>query len=61
MPSLPSFRCEDIIERVEESKVLSKLDLAKGFYQVVMEDKSIELTTLYPPMGNINLDVCLSA
>ena len=36
---------EDIIKRVEESKVLSKLDLAKGFYQVVMEDKSRELTT----------------
>ena len=34
-----------------ESKVLSKLDLAKGFYQVVMEDKSIELTTFVSPYG----------
>ena len=42
---------EEILERVGESKVMSKLDLAKGFYQVVVEPQSQEKTAFISPFG----------
>ena len=42
---------EEILERVGESKVMSKLDLAKGFYQVVVEPQSREKTAFISPFG----------
>ena len=42
---------EEILEKVGESKVMSKLDLAKGFYQVEVEPQSQEKTAFISPFG----------
>ena len=42
---------EEILERVGESRVMSKLDLAKGFYQVEVEPLSQEKTAFISPFG----------
>ena len=42
---------EEILERVGESRVMSKLDLAKGFYQVEVEPTSREKTAFISPFG----------
>ena len=44
---IPSL--DDVLERAGGAKVLSKLDLSKGFYQVQMEDVSKDLTTFVSP------------
>ncbi len=45
---IPSL--DDVLE-AGGAKVLSKLDLSKGFYQVQMEDVSKDLTTFVSPWG----------
>ena len=42
---------EEILERVGGSRVMSKLDLAKGFYQVEVEPQSREKTAFICPFG----------
>ena len=42
---------EEILERVGESRVMSKLDLAKGFYQVEVEPTSQDKTAFISPFG----------
>ena len=42
---------DDVLERTGGAKVLSKLDLSKGFYQVQMEEASKDLTTFISPWG----------
>ena len=42
---------EEILERVGSSMVMSKLDLAKGFYQVEVEPQSREKTAFICPFG----------
>ena len=42
---------EEILERVGNSMVMSKLDLAKGFYQVEVEPQSREKTAFICPFG----------
>ena len=42
---------EEILERVGESRVMSKLDLAKGFYQVEVDPNSREKTAFVSPYG----------
>ncbi len=42
---------EDILERANNAKVLSKIDLAKGFYQLVVDETSRDVTTLCSPYG----------
>ena len=42
---------EEILERVGSSKVMSKLDLAKGFYQVEVDAQSREKTAFVCPFG----------
>ena len=42
---------EEILERVGNSMVMSKLDLAKGFYQVEVETQSREKTAFICPFG----------
>ena len=42
---------DDILERVRQTRVLSKLDLSKGFYQVLMSEESKDLTTFVCPFG----------
>ena len=42
---------DDILGKVGQSSVLSKLDLSKGFHQVVMDEDSTNLTTFVCPFG----------
>ena len=42
---------DDILERLGQSRVLSKVDLSKGFHQVLMSEKSKDLTTFVCPFG----------
>ena len=49
----PYYMCtlEEILERVGGSRAVSKLDLAKGFYQIEVEEDSIERTAFITPFG----------
>ena len=42
---------EEIVERIGASKVMSKLDLAKGFYQVEVDPQSRKKTAFISPFG----------
>jgi len=42
---------EDILSKVSDSRVLSKLDLTQGFHQIHVEPKSKDLTTFVFPYG----------
>ena len=42
---------DEILERVGSSKIISKIDLAKGFYQVEVEPLSQEKTAFVSPYG----------
>ena len=42
---------EEILERVGNSRVISKLDLCKGFYQIEVEESSMEKTAFVIPFG----------
>ena len=42
---------DEIVERIGASKVMSKLDLAKGFYQVEVDPKSRKKTAFISPFG----------
>ena len=42
---------DDLILKVAESKFLSKLDMSKGFYQVVLEVGDREKTAFVSPVG----------
>ncbi len=46
MPSL-----DDIVEKAGNALILSKLDLAKGFYQIHMDEANSELTTFTCPFS----------
>jgi len=47
---------DDILERTEKAIVLSKLDLANGFYQIALEDQSKNLTIFACPEGRFSLN-----
>ena len=49
----PYYMCtlEEILERVGGSKAVSKLDLAKGFYQIEVEPESVDKTAFITPFG----------
>ena len=42
---------DEILEKVGESRCLSKLDLSKGFYQIGVEEESVEKTAFISPFG----------
>ena len=42
---------EEILERVGGSMIVSKIDLAKGFYQIQVEEESIPKTAFLTPFG----------
>ena len=42
---------EEILEKVGSSCVVSKIDLAKGFYQIPLDDKSVDKTAFITPYG----------
>ena len=41
----------EILERVGQSQIVSKLDLAKGFYQIPVAEADVEKTTFITPFG----------
>ena len=45
---------DEILERVGSSKIISKIDLAKGFYQVEVEPESQEKTAFVSPYGKFH-------
>ena len=49
----PYYMCtlDEILERVGGSKVMSKLDLAKGYYQIEVEPGSVDRTAFITPFG----------
>ena len=53
---MPTF--DDILERIGGSKVLSKLDLSKGYYQVVLAEDSKDKTTFVSSFENLDLHAC---
>ena len=42
---------EEILERVGNSTAISKLDLAKGFYQIEVDPESVDKTAFITPFG----------
>ncbi len=46
---LPSL--QEILSQVGPSKIVSKLDLTSGFYQIAMDEDSMDLTTFNCPYG----------
>ena len=49
---------DDILHRAGQAKVLSKIDLSKGFYQIVLSDEAKELTTFVSPFSKANSKGC---
>ena len=49
----PYYMCtlDEILERVAASRVISKLDLAKGFYHIPVDEDSIDKTAFMTPFG----------
>ena len=49
----PYYMCtlDEIFEGVAASRVISKLDLAKGFYQIPVDEDSIDKTAFMTPFG----------
>ena len=49
----PYYMCtlEEILERVGSSRAISKLDLAKGFYQIEVDPASVDKTAFITPFG----------
>ena len=42
---------DDIIHKVKDSKVFSKLDAASGYHQIPLDEASAKLTTFITPFG----------
>ena len=42
---------DDTLERVGQSQIVSKLDLAKGFYQIPVAEADVEETAFITPFG----------
>ena len=42
---------DEILEKVGDSRCLSKLDLSKGFYQIGIEEESVQKTAFISPFG----------
>ena len=47
--SFPLPRIDDLLHKVGQAKVFSKMDLQSGFHQVPMEENSIETTAFSLP------------
>ena len=52
----PYYMCtlEEILEKVGDSRCLSKLDLSKGFYQIGVEPNSVDKTAFISPFGKFS-------
>ena len=42
---------DEILERMGQSQIVSKLDLAKGFYQIPVAEADVEKTAFITPLG----------
>ena len=42
---------DEILEKVGNSAMISKVDLAKGYYQVEVDEESIDKTAFVTPFG----------
>ena len=47
--SFPLPRIDDLLHKIGQSAVFSKMDMQSGFYQVPMEGDSIEMTAFSLP------------
>ena len=54
----PYYMCtlDEILEKVGDSRCLSKLDLSKGFYQIGVEAQSIDKTAFISPFGKYSFN-----
>ena len=49
--SFPMARVDDLLDRIGQAKILSKFDLCKGFYQVLLDEASRPITSFCTPFG----------
>ena len=47
----PLPRIEDLLDKIGKAKYLTKVDMAKGYYQVRMDEESVPLTGFVTPFG----------
>ena len=47
----PILTLDEILYEVNGAKIFSKLDLAQGYHQIVLDEKSRDITTFSPPQG----------
>ena len=53
----PLPRIDDLMDQVRGSKVFSKLDLASGYHQMRVEEKSVPLTAFQTRYGSYEFPV----
>ena len=49
--TFPMPRIDDLLDRIGQSEYLTKLDLSKGFYQILLNESSRPITTFCTPFG----------
>ena len=47
---------DEILERMGQSQIVSKLDLAKGFYQIQVAEEDVEITAFITPFGKFSFN-----
>ena len=47
----PILTLDEILYEVNGAKIFSKLDLVQGYHQIVLDEKSRDITTFSPPQG----------
>ena len=57
MSKYPLPRFDDLMDQVRRSKVFSKLDLASGYHQMRVEEKSVPLTAFRTRYGSYEFPV----
>jgi len=45
-------RVEDLLDRVGPSKYLTKLDMTRGYWQMLLEEKSVPISAFVTPFGH---------
>jgi len=50
--SSPLPRIEDLIDRVEKAKLVTKLDITRGYWQVPLDDRSVPISSFVTPFGH---------
>ena len=47
----PILTLDEILYKINGAKIFSKLDLAQGYHQIVLDEKSRDITTFNTPQG----------